>query len=164
MVVVIGKITLNVKKNLVIELKKKVIGINYTLAKKISMLSGCLEKVRGINLTDIQEQRIVELVKNYKGLVEYNYNTKSNFFEKIRRIENPYRYLRYKKGYPVSQRTRTNAKTAAKVKVVKVALKKVTSVNKKPVTKKEKKLYNKIKRMVTKITKTKKKNDKKKKS
>jgi ribosomal protein S13 len=147
--IIIGKIELNSKKQIVCELKKKIKGINYNVAKKIIMLSGNLEGIKGTALQKSQEKEIVEIIQQFKGLFEYNYELKAEAFEKTRRVDNAYSFIRFRKGYPVKGRTKSNAKTAArqKVKDEEVKRKNVDVLKKKPSNRKERRLFNKIKKL-----------------
>nr|YP_010191907.1 ribosomal protein S13 [Dictyostelium intermedium]DAZ85369.1 TPA_asm: ribosomal protein S13 [Dictyostelium intermedium] len=147
--IVIGKIELESKKQVVCELRKKIKGINLNTAKRIIMLSGNLERLTGKNLLKSQEKQIVEIIQTFKGLYEYTFGLKEEEFEKIRRIENAYKYIRVRKGYPVRGRTKSNANTAGKkVKKENSKLaKNVDVLKKKPTNRKERKLYNKIKKL-----------------
>ncbi|KAK5574396.1 hypothetical protein RB653_011175 (mitochondrion) [Dictyostelium firmibasis] len=147
--IVIGKIELDSKKQIVSELKKKIKGINLNTAKKIIMLSGNLERLTGKYLLKSQEKQIVEIIQTFKGLYEYTYGLKAEAFEKIRRIENAYRYIRFRKGYPVRGRTKSNAKTAGRLglKAEVKLTKNVDVLKKKPTNRKERRLFNKIKKL-----------------
>ncbi|KAN0055621.1 hypothetical protein ACTA71_004295, partial [Dictyostelium dimigraforme] len=113
---ILGKIELNGNKQIVGELKKKIKGINLNVAKKVLMLSGNLAQLTGKSLLKSQEKQIVEIVQTFKGLYEYSYGLKEEALEKIRRIENVYRYIRVRKGYPIRGRTKKNKRTAHRVR------------------------------------------------
>lgn len=160
--IVIGKIELDKNKQIVCELKKKVKGINYNFAKKIIMLSGNLENLNGQNLQKTQEKEIVEIIKNFKGLYDYTYELHEEAFEKLRRLENVYKYIRYRKGYPVRGRTRSNAQTAARrrLKLEVNTVKNVEILKKKPTNRKERRLFNKLKKLQDKHNQQQKRNQK----
>ena len=147
--IVIGKIELDKNKQIVCELKKRIKGINYNFAKKIVILSGNLENLNGKMLQKTQEKEIVEILQNFKGLYDYTYELHTEAFEKLRRIENVYRFIRYRKGYPVKGRTRSNAKTASR-RVLNTEVSNVKNVEilkKKPSNRKERRLFNKLRKL-----------------
>lgn len=147
--IVIGKIELDKNKQIVCELKKRIKGINYNFAKKIVMLSGNLENLNGKMLQKTQEKEIVEILQNFKGIYDYTYELHKEAFEKLRRIENNYRFIRYRKGYPVKGRTRSNAKTASRrtLNTEISTVKNVEILKKKPSNRKERRLFNKLRKL-----------------
>jgi ribosomal protein S13 len=147
--IVIGKIELDRKKKVVCELKKKIKGINFFIARKIIMLSGNLEGLNGQSLQKVQEKEIVEILQKFKGLYDYTYNLKAEAFEKLRRIDNAYRFIRFRKGYPVRGRTKSNANTAARrPKDIEVkSAKNMEVLKKKPTNRKERRLFNKMRKL-----------------
>nr|YP_492650.1 ribosomal protein S13 [Dictyostelium citrinum]Q2LCP2.1 RecName: Full=Small ribosomal subunit protein uS13m; AltName: Full=Ribosomal protein S13, mitochondrial [Dictyostelium citrinum]ABC60401.1 ribosomal protein S13 [Dictyostelium citrinum] len=163
--IVIGKIELNSEKQIIGELKKKIKGINLNVAQKVIMLSGNVASLKGNTLLKSQEKQILEILQSFKGLYDYTYGLKVEALDKIRRLENVYRYIRVIKGYPIKGRTKSNANTAKrqaspggnkKLKIMDI-------LKKKPTNRKERRIFNKIKKLQDKHNKQQQKNKKSKK-
>nr|ABX45177.1 ribosomal protein S13 [Heterostelium pallidum] len=114
MVIILDQIILNEKKKIVNEIKKEIPGLSYTLATKLCSLCGLLPSITGIKLSTNLNLKLMRLFQTYKGLYDFNFFNYKKMFNNMRNKDQAYRNLRYKKGYPVNQRTRSNAKTAAK--------------------------------------------------
>ncbi|KAN0036273.1 hypothetical protein ACTA71_002915 [Dictyostelium dimigraforme] len=77
----------------------------------VIMLSGNVSSLKGNTLIQSEEKHIVDILQRFKGLYSHNYGLKEEALAKIRRIENVYRYIRVRQGYPVRGRTKSNANT-----------------------------------------------------
>lgn len=148
--IVIGKIELNNEKQIIGELKKKIKGVNFHIAQKVIMLSGNVASIKGNKLIQSEEKQIVDILQRFKGLYSHNYGLKEEALAKIRRIENVYRYIRVRQGYPVRGRTKSNANTVKRQRNVstgvKTKRKKMYLLNGKPTNRKERKIFNKLKK------------------
>ncbi|KAN0030096.1 hypothetical protein ACTFIV_006909, partial [Dictyostelium citrinum] len=140
-----------------------ILGINLNVAQKVIMLSGNVASLKGNTLLKSQEKQILEILQSFKGLYDYTYGLKVEALDKIRRLENVYRYIRVIKGYPIKGRTKSNANTAKrqstpggnkKVKIMDI-------LKKKPTNRKERRIFNKIKKLQDKHNKQQQKNKKK---
>nr|YP_209593.1 ribosomal protein S13 [Heterostelium pallidum]AAU00608.1 ribosomal protein S13 [Heterostelium pallidum] len=114
MVIILDQIILNEKKKVIQEIKKEVPGFNYTLAAKLCSLCGLLPNTYGYKLSTNLSLKLMRIFQTYKGLYDFSFFSYKKMFNTLRNKDKAYRNLRYKKGYPVNQRTRSNAKTAAK--------------------------------------------------
>ncbi|KAM9954806.1 hypothetical protein ACTFIR_012881 [Dictyostelium discoideum] len=103
------------------ELKKKIKGVNFNIAQKVIMLSGNVGSIKGNTLIQSEEKQIVDILQRFKGLYSHNYGLKEEALAKIRRIENVYKYIRVRQGYPVRGRTKSNANTVKRQKNVSTA-------------------------------------------
>ncbi|KAN0004763.1 hypothetical protein ACTFIU_002005 [Dictyostelium citrinum] len=129
-----------------------ILGINEKIKLKKGkslMLSGNVASLKGNTLLKSQEKQILEILQSFKGLYDYTYGLKVEALDKIRRLENVYRYIRVIKGYPIKGRTKSNANTAKrqaspggnkKLKIMDI-------LKKKPTNRKERRIFNKIKKL-----------------
>nr|YP_001876551.1 ribosomal protein S13 [Cavenderia fasciculata]ABX45225.1 ribosomal protein S13 [Cavenderia fasciculata] len=113
-VIVLDQIVLNKRKKVLFEIKKKIAGMGESMTKRLCSMCGFLPMTYVSKISTKGGLRLMRIYKSFKGLSDYSYYVYRKRFNQRRSKERAYRSQRFTKGYPVSQRTRTNGKIASK--------------------------------------------------